>query len=41
VTPAVIPDFWLRVHNAHDLWHAEHELDSADAVKAMPTLHAT
>jgi antitoxin HigA-1 len=48
VTPAVAvrlgklfgngPGIWLRMQQAHDLWHAEREL--ADVLKGMPTLRA-
>jgi antitoxin HigA-1 len=32
------PGIWLRMQQAHDLWHAEREL--ADTVKNTPTLRA-
>jgi addiction module HigA family antidote len=32
------PGVWLRMQQAHDLWHAEREL--AEEVKAIPTLKA-
>ncbi|MBV8426357.1 MAG: HigA family addiction module antidote protein [Hyphomicrobiales bacterium] len=32
------PGIWLRMQQAHDLWHAEREL--AEEVKSIPTLRA-
>jgi addiction module HigA family antidote len=32
------PGIWLRLQQAHDLWHAERAL--AEEVKAIPTLEA-